>query len=152
MKELCLVPDCLNIVWAKGLCRFHDQRKRKGTPLDFPLGFKSLYKKGWIHKGYRWIINDDGKEVMEHRDMMEKHLGRKLGPDECVHHKNEIKTDNRIDNFELILRAPHTSHHRKHQTPCKICGELKLRSDGKGYDGALGYCAKHYQQHRAGKL
>ena len=83
---------------------------------------------------------------------MEQHLGRKLGYDELVHHKNEDKLDNSLDNLEVKPRDTHTSEHRKHQTPCKLCGELKLRKDGKGYEGALGYCALHYQQYRAGKL
>lgn len=32
---------------------------------------------------------------------MEEMLGRKLLPGETVHHKNQIKTDNRPDNLEL---------------------------------------------------
>jgi hypothetical protein len=42
--------------------------------------------------------------VFEHIVVMEEMLGRHLYPEENVHHKNGVKTDNRPDNLELWVR------------------------------------------------
>jgi hypothetical protein len=116
----------------------HWQRWRKGNvPLDAP--FRN--KRGWLHhRGYRWI-SVDGKDVQEHRWLMEQHLGRKLRSDEAIHHKNHDKADNRLENLEVVDHAAHTSHHRTKRRPCRVCGR-----DDKHQ--AQGLCGKHYQRAR----
>lgn len=58
-------------------------------------------------------IKVNGKKVDEHRFIMERHIGRKLGFHECVHHKNHNPRDNRIENLEIMTRSKHTSAHLK---------------------------------------
>ena len=74
---------------------------RKSNP---PLKNKG---KGWINpQGYR-CLKVDGKEVKEHRLIMENYLGRKLSSKEDVHHINRIKDDNRVENLQVMSHSDH---------------------------------------------
>lgn len=90
------------------------------------------YYKGWVHAGYRHISLGDGREVLEHRWIMEQYLGRALHVDECVHHKNGDKLDNRLKNLEVVDRATHTSLHQneggeRRPARCPECDRPFLR-------------------------
>lgn len=62
---------------------------------------------------------------MEHRWVMECHLGRRLRRDEIVHHIDGDKLNNALANLELTDAKAHSSHHNnKHPRTkrCAVCG------------------------------
>ena len=91
-------------------------------------------RQGTIRNGYR-MIRVDGKQVAEHRYIMQQVLGRKLLPSEVVHHRNGDKLDNRPENLEVLAsQFDHVQEHRKTfssalDRQCSRCGEIKPNTE-----------------------
>ena len=69
-----------------------------------------------------------GRYVLEHRLVIEKHIGRHLNKEDIVHHINKIKNDNRLDNLVIVSKKDHQRIHHKNilrlkPKKCEFCKE-----------------------------
>lgn len=62
--------------------------------------------------GYVEFTRGEHKGRSEHVCAMEERLGRRLLPDEVVHHIDRDRTNNSIDNLALVTRSGHARLHR----------------------------------------
>src|SRR2546425_10567975 len=70
------------------------------------------YRRGYVFvlsSGHPWPRKSG--RVLEHVAVMEVHLGRRLLPGEVVHHINENRADNRLENLLLTRMGVHTVEH-----------------------------------------
>lgn len=116
------------IAWNKGLKGTQSANATSFKKGQKPHNFKGSYQS---KDGYIFIYCPDHpfrygeRYVLEHRLVMEKYLGRYLQPQEHVHHINEVRNDNRIENLQLCANnTEHRKEHRKQwdkEKPCSIC-------------------------------
>jgi hypothetical protein len=84
---------------GRGWCSMHWGRwRRHGDPN------KTLHTRRHVSPdGYVKVpdASGRGRSILEHRLVMEEHLGRQLTATENVHHINGNRQDNRIENLEI---------------------------------------------------
>lgn len=88
-------------------------------------GGKTHTSKGYVLVSAPSHPREHSGYVLEHILVAEKKIGRYLGPDECVHHINENKQDNRPENLLITTVSGHAHLHQgyKKMYPCAKCGK-----------------------------
>lgn len=104
---ICSVPGCeRGGKIRRGYCNGHWQRWRNGLEINVPLRDRRKPGEGGRNRGYVMVRHPEtGKQVGQHRVIMEQTLGRPLLPGENVHHKNGVRDDNRLENLELWVTS-----------------------------------------------
>lgn len=112
--------------------RSSDAHRGKMTGQDHPQWKDKIDRNGYVyvHDREHPFAQKQGY-VAEHRIVMEQHLGRLLLPTEVVHHKNENKKDNRIENLVLCKSAGEhiRDHHPEIYNKWKIAGHAALKQN-----------------------
>ena len=98
----------------KGINLSEETKEKMRISKSNGIGAKSISPTGYV----RIYFPDHPKSdkwgyILEHDLIMECNIGRWLQNDEIVHHKNGIKTDNRIKNLEIMTRSKHMQIHMK---------------------------------------
>ena len=96
--------------------------------MKFKLDKKLKYMYAYAPK--HPLANKVGK-IYEHIYVMCEHIGRKLKEHECVHHKDRNRSNNSLDNLELLTISEHTKLHQKEDNgvihiakECLNCGNI----------------------------
>lgn len=107
--------------------------------------------------GYRYCRTDPPHPRRNSNDLyplhivlMENHLGRLMVPGEQVHHANEDKTDDRIENLEVKTASEHARHHKLKDAPPPVrveCAACNLEFFLKPHQARL-----RSARNRSGKL
>lgn len=96
--------------------KFSEETRKKMSIADKEGGIGHKKKRS---DGYICIYFPDHPKstkdgyIMEHDLIMECLIGRHLGDNEVVHHKNKIRDDNRKENLQLMTKSEHASLHLK---------------------------------------
>ena len=136
--ETCGKPFAVKPKRVRRGCRFCSADCRRAS---WAVERRVVRRDGYVQ------VTGNGENYLEHRRIMERHLGRSLGTSEQVHHVNGNKADNRLENLQLLDIGDHTrGHHpgRRADTwavyACANCGREFERS--KSQASRVNFCSR----------
>lgn len=108
----CSVDGCSKDAKVGGMCPPHREidRRRESEASPTPPGYPrpwtewKVNSQGYVHR-WRMAKPSVKEHQYEHRVVMEGILGRPLFPNENVHHKNGVRSDNSSGNLELWVKS-----------------------------------------------
>lgn len=98
------------------------------------VGGRTIGSRGYVHLTISGLLNKEqilAKKmttygtIREHRLKMAIEIGRPLKSTELVHHKNGVRTDNRIENLELLTTDRHCRGGLPTEFTCPGCGYIE---------------------------
>lgn len=92
-----------------------------------------------IHNGYVRLSRGSDCGKLEHVAIMEQTIGRRIRKDEVVHHINGNRSDNRIENLQLMTRSEHCRIHTQERHERGLCYDISKET-------------KMGEEHRCAKL
>lgn len=109
------MPKRKEQVFCSAICRQRNNAKGRNGQKTGPQSkqYKMRFTKDGYLRSYagKHPYANGRKEIHVHVMLMELHIGRALNSNECVHHKNGNKTDNRLENLELMAHGEHSRSH-----------------------------------------
>ena len=120
---------------AESSRRRHEKWSALGVgPRSVPVGTIRL-----LARGYRQIKIAEHVWEFEHRLVAEAMLGRRLRPEEVVHHRNHNKADNRPENLQVFsTSSEHAAEHQsgrpwsRYYAACVECGSVDRKHCAEG--------------------
>ena len=123
-----------------------------GTPEERTNMGETIRRVYFKKDGRVFVELKSGKLTSYARFKMERHLGRKLGPDEEVDHIDDDRSNNHISNLQVLTPAENqakSNHKGWTDCICPTCGvsfqaetrRIKFNQTKRGYKGP--YCSRH---------
>lgn len=112
-------------------CRNDSQKLRPREMHPSWKGGKPMFYKGYMY------ITVNGKKRLQHRVIMEEHIGKALTKSEHIHHINGNKIDNRIENLMIVSNKDHGQLHKinrwsRKYDQCVDCGKTSIPHHSNG--------------------